>query len=263
MVKSELLRRSPLFAGLSDEEIALVAQSARQVQYPRKSIVFHEGDPGDHLLVITRGRVKVLLSGDQGQETIVAILDAPAFLGEMALLAEAPRSATVMTLENTEFIRIGRSSFLTLIEEHPAIGTKVLRQLAAALRDANEQIRTLSMFDAYGRVVRCLLGIARKTGRQEGPRLIVTPKPSFQELARMIGCSRETVSRAIKTLQDTGYVSVVERGLALEARAVRRYLEPSAFENLSPDTSGVPAPRVAARRGAKATPRQRPGTSLG
>src|ERR1700687_5913985 len=232
MLATDILRSVPLFAGLSDSEITLVAKSSRRVKYPKKSIVFQEGDAGDFLLVILEGRVKVMLLEDGGQETIVAILERPGFLGEVALLDEAPRSATVMTLANTEFLQITRAPFLALIKDHPAIAMKVMNHLAGALREANEQIRTLAMFDAYGRVVRCLLGVARKHGQADGTRMLIRPKPSFQELARMIGCSRETVSRAVRTLQPAGYVGGVGGGLALEQRAIRRYLEPT-LQNLS------------------------------
>ena len=239
MLSKEILRAVPLFAELSDAEVSLLADSCRRVQYPPKSIVFQEGDAGDFLLVILRGRVKVILLGDRGEETIVSILEPPGFLGEIALLDDAPRSATVMTLSKTEFLQMNRTRFRKLLSEHPAIALKVMSRLAGALRDANEQIRTLAMFDAYGRIIRCLLGIARKRGQTEGARLIIRPKPSFQEVARMIGCSRETVSRGIKTLQQAGYVSEVDRGLAMEPRAIRRYMEPM-LQNVQ-----VPAPAEA------------------
>jgi len=247
MLSKEILRAVPLFAELSDSEISLLSDSCRRVRYPAKSIVFQEGDTGDFLLIILRGRVKVTLLGDRGAETIVSILEPPGLLGEIALLDDAPRSATVMTLVTTEFLQMNRGPFRQMLSEHPAIALKVMSRLAGALRDANEQIRTLSMFDAYGRIIRCLLGIARKRGEMEGARLIIRPKPSFQEVARMIGCSRETVSRGIKTLQQAGYVSAVDRGLALEPRAIRRYMEP-AFQNFQvPSETSVPAARRKAR----------------
>src|SRR5215471_8644628 len=143
MLGTEILRHVPLLSGLSDSEIHLVAESSRRLPYPKKSIVFYEGDSGDFLLVILKGRVKVVLLGDGGQETIVAILERPGFLGEMALLDETPRSATVVTLEDTEFLQIARKPFLALIKDHPAIAMKVMSHLASALREANEQIRTL------------------------------------------------------------------------------------------------------------------------
>ena len=235
MLGVEVLRNVPLLSGLSDHEIDLVAKSSRHCRYPKGNIVFQEGDAGDFLLVILRGRVKVVLLGDRGQETIIAILEPPEFLGEVALLDQAPRSATVVTLEDTEFLQIASGRFLALVKEHPAMAIKVMSHLAGALRESHEQIRTLSMFDAYGRIVRCLLGMARSQGESDGTRIVIRPKPSNQELARMIGCSRETVSRGMKILQNTGYVSAVDRGLVIEQRAIRRYLEPT-LQNISPVT---------------------------
>jgi CRP/FNR family cyclic AMP-dependent transcriptional regulator len=232
MFRIDVLRNVPLLSGLSDSEIELVAQSARVCRYPKGSVVFQEGDPGDYLAVILRGRIKVVLLGDKGHETIIAILGESEFLGEVALLDRAPRSATVMTLEDTEFLQIASARFLSLVTEHPAIAIKVMTHLAGAVRESHEQIRTLSMFDVYGRIVRCLLGIARAHGESNGTRIVIRPKPSNQEVAKMIGSSRETVSRGLKILENTGYVSAVEGGLAIEQRAIRRYLEP-ALQNLS------------------------------
>lgn len=232
MLRVDLLRNVPLLSGLSEKQLELVANSSRVSRYPKGSIVFHEGDPGDFLLVILKGRVKVVLFGDSGHETTIAILECPNFLGEVALIDRAPRSATVVALEESEFLQIGSSQFLALVKEDPGIAIKVMAHLAKTLRESHEQIRTLSMFDVYGRIVRCLLGMSRDRYSTEDSRIFVRPKPSHQELARMIGCSRETVSRGMKTLQSTGFVSVVDKGLAIEQRAIRRYLEP-ALQNLS------------------------------
>jgi CRP/FNR family transcriptional regulator, cyclic AMP receptor protein len=228
-----ILKHLPLFADLDDAEIRILARASRSLTYPKGSIVFHEGDPGDYLLVILKGRVKVTLFGGDGQETIIRILERPAFLGEVALLDEAPRSATVIALEPIEVIQIARGPFVSLLKERPAIALKIMMQLAGALRKATEQIRTLSMFDVYGRVLRCLLVMAQEKGQTAESRMIIRPRPSVTELALMISCSRETVSRAMKTLLTTGYVTVVERGLAVEQRAIRQYLLPT-LQNLTP-----------------------------
>ena len=179
------------------------------------------------------------LLSDDGRETIVAMLERPAFLGEVALLDEAPRSATVMTLEPTEFLQIGRASFKALLTAHPAIAMKIMARLANELRRATEQIRTLSLFDVHGRVLRCLLMMGHEHGESTATRMVIRPRPSVKDLALMIGCSRETVSRAMKLLQDSGYVSVVDRGLAIEHRAIRRYHLPS-LQNLTPPKTPSP-----------------------
>lgn len=234
----EILKHVPLFAELDDSELQIVARASRTLTYPKGSIVFHEGDPGDYLLVILKGRVKVTLLGADGHETIVSVLERPSFLGEVSLLDETPRSATVVALERLEVLQIPRAPFLALVRKHPAITLKIMRQLANALRKATEQIRTLSMFDVYGRVLRCLLMMAQGKGQTARSRMIIRPRPSVTELSLMIGCSRETVSRALKTLFATGYVTQVERGLAVEQRAIRQYLLPT-LQNLAPPADGV------------------------
>lgn len=231
MSLTDTLQRVPLFASLTHAELEAVAHRSRRLHYPRRSIVFHEGDPGDYLLVLLDGRVKVTLFGEGGQETILAMLEPPAFVGEISLLDEAPRSATVMTVEATDFLQIAREPFMSLIREHPPIALKIMSRIARLLRQSTEQVRTLSMFDVHGRVLRSLLVMAQSRGETGLDRMIVRPKPALKDLALMIGCSREAVSRALKVLQDTGYVSVVESGLAIEQRAIRRYLLPT-LQNL-------------------------------
>jgi CRP-like cAMP-binding protein len=230
--RHSVLKNVPLFAELANAELDIVAAASRRKHYPRGSIVFYEGDSGDYLLIILKGRVKVSLLGKDGKETIVRILERQEFLGEIALVDDAPRSATVIALEHTEVLEIARAPFLKLLTKQPAIALKVMSQLARALRRATEQIRTLSMFDVYGRVLRCLLTIAQDRGLTARSRMVIRPRPSIVEIARMAGCERETVSRAMKTLRATGYLTDVEGGVALEERAIRKYLLPT-LQNLA------------------------------
>jgi CRP/FNR family cyclic AMP-dependent transcriptional regulator len=228
-----ILKHVPLFAELANAELEIVAAASRRKRYPKGSIVFHEGDHGDYLCVILSGRVKVSLLGTHGQEAIVRILERLDFLGEIALIDEAPRSATVIAIEPTEVLEIAREPFWTLVRQQPTIALKVMTQLARALRRADEQIRTLSMFDVHGRVLRCLLLMAMDKGQTARSRMLLRPRPSVGEIARMVGCKRETVSRSMKTLRATGYISDVERGLAVEPRAIRQFFLPS-LQNLAP-----------------------------
>jgi CRP/FNR family transcriptional regulator, cyclic AMP receptor protein len=228
-----ILKHVPLFAELADAELEIVAAESRRKRYPKGSIVFHEGDHGDYLCVILSGRVKVSLLGMRGQEAIVRVLEPLDFLGEIALIDEAPRSATVIAMEATEVLEIGRVPFLALVRRQPTIALKVMTQLARALRRTDEQIRTLSMFDVHGRVLRSLLLMAMDKGQTSRLRMLLKPRPSVAEIARMVGCTRETVSRSMKTLRATGYISDVERGLAVEPRAIRQFFLPS-LQNLAP-----------------------------
>ena len=227
-----ILQQVPLFAQLEPSELRIVSDASRRKHYPKGSIVFYEGDPGDCLLVVLNGRVKVCLLGKEGQEAVIRIMERPEFLGEIALIDEAPRSATVITLERTEVLEIARGPFLNVVKSHPAIALKIMVQLARSLRRATEQIRTLSMFDVDGRVLRCLLMMAQDKGQSARSRMVIRPRPSISGLARMVGCERETVSRAMHMLRATGYLTEIDGGLAIEQRAIKQFLLP-ALQNLA------------------------------
>ncbi|MEC4673686.1 MAG: Crp/Fnr family transcriptional regulator [Nitrospirota bacterium] len=209
------LKSIPLFAGLTDNELDLILAKVREQRYPKGSIVFYEGDPGDYLMIILSGKVKVALLGEEGQEMILAILGPENFFGEMAIIDSAPRSATVMTTEACEFLSIDQVSFSTLLQQHSSIALKILKYLSTRLREADEQIRGLAMFDIYGRIAQCLLRLGQSQGKRIGENLVISDRPSFQELAHMIGCTRETVSRAMKILQEDGYLSVNKKEITV------------------------------------------------
>ena len=222
-----VLRHVALFEGLDTADLDLIASAARKVRFPKGSIVFQEGDQGDFLLIIEKGRVKVTLLGDDGRETIVNILEPPALLGEIALLDESPRSATVFAIEPTVFLQIARAPFFEVIRKHPALALKIMARLARALRKATEQVRSLSMFDVPGRMLRALLILAQERGETSRSRMVIRPAPAVKELALMCGCTREAAGRALKTLHATGYTAELPDGLAVEAKAIRKYLQPT------------------------------------
>ena len=211
----QALKQVPLFTYLTGPELNLLMASGVRRKFPSKNIVFQEGEPGDFLLVILSGKVKVLLSGKEGQEFILTMLGPGNFFGEMALLESAPRSATVVIVEASEFFRIEKQAFADLLANHPDIALKILKGLSQRLRKTTEQIRSLVMFDIYGRVGRCLLNLAETQGEQERGGFIIPNRPSFQELAQMIGCSRETRSRAMKIVRSNGCLTISRNSIVI------------------------------------------------
>ncbi len=227
MPSADILRHVRLFDELDDADLALVAGASRRLRFPKGSVVFQEGDPGDFLLVVEKGRAKVTLLGDDGRETILAMLEPPALLGEIALLDQSPRSATVIAVQATQFLQITRGSFLALIKQHPALALKMMAGLARGLRKVTEQVRSLAMFDVPGRLLRALLVLAQENGETSRTRMVIRPFPSKKDLALMCGCTREAASRAMKDLTALGYVTKLPEGLAVEAKAIRKYLQPT------------------------------------
>jgi CRP-like cAMP-binding protein len=231
--RADILRSFALFSELEAPELDLVLGASRRLRFPKNNTVFQEGEPGDFLLILVKGRVRVMLLGEGGQEAMINVLDPPALLGEVALLDEAPRSATVITIEPAEFLQITRAPFMALIKNHPGIALKIMAGLARSLRKTTEQVRTLSMFDVPGRLLRSLLILAQDRGETAKAKMVIRPRPPVKELSQRCGCTREAASRALKTLLATGYVSEVEDGLAVEPRAIRKYLQPT-LQSLAP-----------------------------
>jgi CRP-like cAMP-binding protein len=135
----------------------------------------------------------------------------------MAILESAPRSASVITVEPCEFFLLGQKDLTALIKKYPTIAMKLLGNLSQRLRKTTEQVRRLVMFDMYGRVGRCLLNLAEKQGAHVNGRFLVSNRPSFQELAKMVGFSRETLSRTFKTLKENGCISVTRNSIYINS----------------------------------------------
>ncbi len=223
MLRKDFLRRIPLFSDLSDAELDLILSSSQQMQYKKNNIIFYEGDPGDYLLVVLSGKIKVVLLGEHGQELILAFLGPGSYVGEMSLLEGTPRSATIITMEACELVRVARDPIMDLIQHHHSLTMKILMTLSKRVREMSEQLRSMSMFDVYGRIIRCLIRLSEHDPERPAARLILQNRPSNRDLAKMIGCTRESVSRAMRVLQDTEFVTVTKKDIFIEERALNRY----------------------------------------
>jgi CRP/FNR family transcriptional regulator, cyclic AMP receptor protein len=205
----QAIKNIPLFSELTDQEVTLLAASGSRQRMPNKNVIFQEGDSGEVLFIILSGKVKVILAGKNGKEFILSYLGPGSFFGEMAILESAPRSASVITVEPSEFFLLGQKHLTELLRNHPDIAMKILKNLSQRLRKISEQVRSLVMFDIYGRVGRCLLNLAEsQDGVEIHGQLLISNRPSFQELAKLVGCSRETLSRTLKALKENGSLTV-------------------------------------------------------
>ena len=167
--------------------------------------------------------MKVVVHGEDGEELLLNKLEVGDFVGELALLDQIPRSATVVTTKPTKFLQIQRIEFLRLMQSDQALCQKVLCHLTSRVRDLTEHLRTVSMFDVYGKMLRCFLQMGKFPESGAHSSITISSPPSQQELANMIGCSRETVSRAFKVLKETGFIQVTHTGLLIDKRAVKKY----------------------------------------
>ncbi|OGA36450.1 MAG: hypothetical protein A3F75_13875 [Betaproteobacteria bacterium RIFCSPLOWO2_12_FULL_64_23] len=203
-VSTALLRNVPLLSLLSDAELALLARVVARKSYARGSQILVAGNPTDSLYILISGRVKVFMSDLDGKEVILAILEPNEFVGEMGLIDNSPRSANVVALEPCEVVCISKSDFKRCLADNFDMAMTVMRGLVKRLREADKQIGSLALMDVFGRVARLLLETAEVIDGEK----VVTRKLSKQDIARMIGASREMVSRVMKHLQEVGYIEV-------------------------------------------------------
>ncbi len=206
-----ILKTVPLFSSLSDEQLRLLQPCLQQRSYPRNSFILRAGEETDALYIILSGRVKVLIPDDQGREVILATLGPNEYFGEMGLLDEQPRSASVETLEACQMLRFSKSGFIGCLKDNFDLAMIIIKNLVKRLRAADRKIESLALIDVYGRVARLLLDQAEEIDGM----WIVRSAPPKQEIARMIGASREMVSRVVKDLQLRGYIRAEKRKIFL------------------------------------------------
>ena len=201
----ESLRTIPLFSSVSDEDLHSLASLLIERRFPKHKTVVEEGLPGDYMYVIREGRMKVTkLSGD-GREKILELLNAGDFFGEMSLLDSAPRSASVKALTDVRILALARNDFLKLLLGGPDLALAVIQELTRRLRQVDEQASSLSFQRVRERTQGLLTRLATEKSLMEGR--LATPALTHQQIADMIGTSRETVTRAVKTLKQQGWLA--------------------------------------------------------
>src|SRR5712692_8201479 len=199
-----LLRNVPLFSMLSEHQLALLTSAVSRKGLPRGTTIIAAGDVTESLYVVISGRLKVMISDDEGREVILAILGPNEFFGEMGLIDDHPRSASVVALEACEVMSLSKRDFKRCLAENFEMATTVMRGLVKRLREADQKIGSLALMDVYGRVARLLLEMAETVNGQK----VVTKKLAKQDIAKMIGASREMVSRVMKDLETSGRIEV-------------------------------------------------------
>lgn len=200
MLAPVFFRKFALFAELDDRELGSIAAVAKTRRYAKDDVVFHADESGDVFCLIKEGKVKVTMISPEGKEIILSMMGPGEFFGEMALVDNEPRSATVIATESLELVTIWRSDFLQILSENFGITKKVLAELSRRLRSASNRIESLATMDVYGRLARFLLDLARQNGKVLDNGYVAVSRPTHQSIANMIGTSRETVSRLIHDL---------------------------------------------------------------
>jgi len=221
----QYLQNVGIFADLSQETLRDLASRMQPREFPSGAIIVGQEDRGDSLYVVTEGRVKVVLYGDTGREIILSIFRAGEIFGEMSLLDNQPRSASVLALEPTRVLVLERAAFARHLTTHPQTALAVLSELSQRLRQADKIIGNLALLDVYGRVARLLKDFAERDGVPTEEGVLIRMRPTQQEIASMIGTSRETVSRALNDFAKRGLLSMSGKQIVLHAAFVDEELD--------------------------------------
>ena len=211
VVSPLLLRNVPLFSLLPRVQLLLLASLLSRKPYPRNSTVVAAGDPADALYIVISGRLKVVMSDNERREAILAILNRGDFFGEIGLIDQAPRSASVVTLESCELLTMTRTDFMKGLQKNFNLAMNVIGGLVKRLREADQKIGSLALMDVCGRVARLLMEMAETVDGQR----VVTKKLPKKQIAKMIGASREMVSRVMKEMETSGHIEVRARQIVL------------------------------------------------
>jgi CRP/FNR family transcriptional regulator, cyclic AMP receptor protein len=217
--RTQTLKAVPFFTQLSDRELDVVRAVSSEKTYPKNAVVLTEGEMGDSLYMIQSGKVKVFIGDEDGREIILKILGPGDFFGEMSMIDKQPRSASVTTIEASTFLVLSHAAFERCVEQAPRIANMVMRVLAQRVREADRKIGTLALMDVYGRVASTLLELSVYSNGK----LMVAEKLSQQDLANMVGASREMVNRILKDLSDRGFISIESKSITI----INRELPPS------------------------------------
>jgi len=196
------LRTLPMFETLSNERLTKIASFASMRHVPRHAVVLQAGDRTDNIYLILNGELKVQISDEDGREVILSMLAAGEMFGEMGVIDDHPRSATVISTEPCDLVVIAKEDFKNCLAENFEVSLYIIFSLVKRLREADRKIESLALVDVYGRVARLLLEMAEiQNGRK-----VVTRRITRQDIAKTIGASREMVSRVMRDLQLRGLI---------------------------------------------------------
>lgn len=209
----DVLRRSPLFAALDEEASNSLLKSMTEISLSRGDALFHEGDPGDALYIVVEGKIKLHRASGDGRENLTAVLGPGEMFGELSLFDPGPRSAGATALVDSTLLGLSSDELTPWLAGRPDVARALLRAIARRLRRTNDSMSDLVFSDVPGRVAKALLDLSARFGTPAEDGIHVAHDMTQEELAQLVGASRETVNKALADFAGRGW-------LRLEARAV-------------------------------------------
>lgn len=215
-----ILDQVEIFQGLSESELSALSASSSSRVYPKNTVVIHENDTADSLFIIESGKVKVYCSDKNGKEFIMNTQGAGDYFGELALLDDCLRSASVRTVEKSSFCIIYKDDFNKVLDCQPNIARTLIKNLTERVRKLTADVKSLALQDVYGRVANVLMDLSVERG--DGT-LYVPEKLTQQDIADRVGASREMVARILKDLTIGEYVRFEGRHIIINTRLPAKY----------------------------------------
>jgi len=210
-----VIRSAPLFSALNDEEAASLRASMTQVKVSKGHTLFKEGDEGDRLYVVLEGKLKLGTTSIDGRENLLSILGPGEMFGELSLFDPEPRTATATAVTDAKLLALAHDQVIGLITRHPQASLELLRRLAQRLRKSNEILADLVFADVPGRVAKAIIDLGARFGQQKDDGLHVNHDLTQEELAQLVGASRETVNKALADFASRGWVRLEPRAVVV------------------------------------------------
>ena len=212
---NDVLRQAPLFSALDDEAATALRSSMSETRLRRGDVLFHEGDSGDRLYIVAEGKVKLGRSAADGRENLLAIMGPGQMFGELSLFDPGPRSATVTAVTDATFASLSHEDLLRWLDGRPIVARGLLTQLASRLRKSNDVVADLVFSDVPGRVAKALLDLADRFGRTADDGVHVHHDLTQEELAQLVGASRETVNKALADFGHRGWLRLEGKSVVI------------------------------------------------
>ena len=212
-IDQEVIRKAPLFTALDDAASASLLANMVSVKITKGTVLFAEGDGGDQLYVIAEGKLKLGTSSGDGRENLLSILGPGEMFGELSLFDPGPRTSTATAVTDAKLLSLGQEKLLPWLAENPKVSLQLLASLAQRLRRTNEAVGDLVFSDVPGRVAKALIDLGERFGKKTDEGLFVHHDLTQEELAQLVGASRETVNKALADFAGRNW-------LKLDGRAV-------------------------------------------
>ena len=210
-----VVRTAPLFSALDDESAASLRASMTLVKVPKGNTLFKEGDAGDRLFVVVEGKLKLGTSSIDGRENLLSILGPGDMFGELSLFDPGPRTATATAVTDARVLALAHDQVIGLVTQHPQVSLELLARLAQRLRRTNEVLADLVFSDVPGRVAKALMDLGSRFGVQKDDGLHVNHDLTQEELAQLVGASRETVNKALADFAARSWVRLEPRAVVV------------------------------------------------